>query len=336
MKVCYKLILAVMLLMPALAIAQDEAKALIKEGIALNSEGKYAEAIEKYQQALKLEPGNAQANYQIGFTLVAEHNNAAAIPFVEAAVKGNGSANFTAGCFDLLGSIYDQDHQPQKAIDAYKEGIKIAPGMQRLHFNLGIIYSRNKQYAEAETEAIEAIKLDPKHAGSQRMYALVTFHQNKRVNALLGLCSFIMLESNTSRSAEAYTNIQSILKGGVLKDVAPSTKSSVETDAMNAIIQTTISNPKLKGMPPMDALETELKNILTKTGELSQKKADKDFFDKFYAEYFYKLTQTDNLAAFTRLVSLSASKAEHAKWATEHDQLVKDLDKWIADTPRSF
>lgn len=324
--------------MPVLAFAQqtEEAKGLIKEGMALNSEGKYAEAIEKYQAALKLDPGYAQANYQIGFPLLAEHRGSEAIPFVERAIKSSENPNLTAACYDLLGSIYDQDHQTQKAIDAYKEGIKVAPDMQRLHFNLGIVYSRNKQYAEAETEAIEAIKLDPKHAGSQRMYALVTFHQNKRVNALLALCSFIMLEPNTPRSAEAYNNIQSILKGGVLKDIAASPKSNPETEAMNAIIQATISNLKLKGMRPMDALETELRNIFTKAGELSQKKTAKGFFDKFYAEYFYKLTQTDNMTAFTRLVSLSANKAENARWMDEHSQLVKDLDQWIADTPRSF
>lgn len=337
MNTCQKLIVAALLLIPAFAFAQqtEEAKALIKEGIALNNQGKYAEAIEKYQGALKLDPGNAQANYQMGFTLLAEKKNSDAIPFLENAIKGNGSANVTAACYDLLGSIYDQDHQPQKAIEAYKEGIKVAPDVQRLHFNIGITYSRNKQYAEAETEAIEAIKLDPKHTGSQRMYALVTFHQNKRVNALLAFCSFIMLEPNTPRSAEAYTNIQSILKGGVLKDNAVGSVRQ-ETEAMNAIILNAVSSAKSKAMPPMDALEYELRTIFTKTGELSQNKTDKDFFEKFYAEYFYKLAQTDNLTALTRLVSLSANKDENTKWMTEHDQLVKDLDKWVADTVRSF
>jgi tetratricopeptide (TPR) repeat protein len=332
MNTCQKLIL-MLLFTPVLAIAQqnDDAKALVKEGVALNNQGKYAEAIEKYQGALKLEPGSAQANYQMGFTLIAEKKNAEAVPFLENAIKGDGSANLTAACYDLLGSIYDQDHQTQKAIDAYKAGIKVAPDMQRLHFNLGIVYSRNRQYAEAETEAVEAIKLDPKHASSQRMYALVTFHQNKRINALLAFCSFIMLEPNTPRSAEAYTNMQSILKGGVLKDATGSTDI-----AANAIIQNVVSSAKSKAMPPMDQLEFELRNIFTKTGELAAKKADKDFFDKFYAEYFYKLAQTDNMTALTRMVSLSANKDENTKWMTEHDQLVKDLDKWVTDTPRSF
>jgi tetratricopeptide (TPR) repeat protein len=333
MNTCRKLIL-VLLLMPVLGIAQqtDDAKALVKEGVALNNQGKYAEAIEKYQGALKLEPGSAQANYQMGFTLITEKKNAEAIPYLENAIKGDGSANLTAACYDLLGSIYDRHHQTQKAIEAYKAGIKVAPDMQRLHFNLGIVYSRDRQYAEAETEAIEAIKLDPKHASSQRMYALVTFHQNKRVNALLAFCSFIMLEPNTPRSAEAYTNIQSILKGGVLKDA-----TTAPTDiATNSIIQNVVSSAKSKAMPPMDALEYELKAIFTKAGELSKQKTDKDFFEKFYAEYFYKIAQTDNLTAFTRLVSLSANKDENTKWMADHDQLVKDLNKWVADTPRSF
>jgi hypothetical protein len=141
-----------------------------------------------------------------------------------------------------------------------------------------------------------------------------------------------MLEPNTPRSAEAYTNIQSILKGGVLKDATTGSTDG----ASNAIIQSAVSSAKSKAMPPMDALEYELKAIFTKAGELSQQKTDKDFFEKFYAQYFYKLAQTDNMAAFTRLVCLSANKDENTKWMADHDQLVKDLNKWIADTPRSF
>jgi len=40
---------------------------LIKQGVQLNDQGKYTEAIDKYNEALKLEPENAQANYEMAF-----------------------------------------------------------------------------------------------------------------------------------------------------------------------------------------------------------------------------------------------------------------------------
>jgi tetratricopeptide (TPR) repeat protein len=42
---------------------------LIKQGIQLNNQQNYAGAIEKYKQALTAEPDNAQANYQLAFSL---------------------------------------------------------------------------------------------------------------------------------------------------------------------------------------------------------------------------------------------------------------------------
>ena len=86
----------------------------------------------------------------------------------------------------------------------------------------------------------------------------------------------------------------------------------------------------------MDLLEYELKSIFTIAGETSEGKTDKSFFDKFFAAYFYKLAKSDNMPAFTRLVSLSANKDTNTKWMSENDKLVKDLDNWVATNDRSF
>lgn len=326
----------------AKAQGSSDAADLVRQGTQLNNQGNYAGAIEKYNAALKIDSNNAQANYQMGFSLQAAGRGNEALPYAEKAIKGNGSATLTASAYTLLGSIYDQTRQIQKAIDTYKEGIKLNPGFQQLHFNLGLAYSRNKQYAEAESEAIESIKLDPKHASSQRMYALVTFHQNKRLNALLSLCSFILLEPNTPRSAEAYNNIQSILKGGALsgangrQTIILSPKDKQEIAVQNMVISTTVSVARQKKLAGMDLLEFELKHIFSIAGNMANDDKEKDFFDKFFAAYFLNLAQSDNIAAFTRMVSLSANKEENTKWLNEHDKELSDLDKWIAATERTF
>ena len=332
------------LTMSLAATAQDnnDIQELIKQGVALNDQGKYAEAIEKYNQALKIDSSSTKANYELAFSLFASGKGIDAIPFAEKTIKGSSSPTLTAASYDLLGSIYDQDHQPGKAVEAYRAGIKIKPDYQRLHYNLGLAYFRNKQYVEAEASAIEAIKLDPKHAGSQRMYALVTFHQNKRVCALLGFCSFLLLEPQGPRSAEAFTNIQHILQGGVIKDagggntIQLSPKDNEETQTLNLAISMTALAAQKQKLTGMALLEFEFKHIFAITGELSEKKTDKSFFDKFYADFFYKLSQTNNMPAFTRLMSLTANREENTKWMAENDAQVKALDSWVAANPRSF
>ncbi|HEY9002155.1 MAG TPA: tetratricopeptide repeat protein [Mucilaginibacter sp.] len=315
---------------------------LIKEGVQLNDQGKYADAIAKYNEALKLDPENAQANYKMAFTLVQSGKGNDGIPYTEKAIEKSNSPQLKAACYDMLGSIYDNDHQTQRAIEAYQNGIQVNPKYQRLYYNLGLTYFRNKQFAEAETNAIEAIKLDPKHGSSLRMYALVTFHQNKRVNALMGFCSFLLLNPQGPQAAEAFGNIQHILQGGVLKDASGkntimlSPNDEKENGALNLAISMVVLSGQNKKLTGMDLLEYELKSIFTMAGEASEKKTDKDFYNRFFADYFYKLAKSDNMPAFTRLVSLSAKKDENIKWMSEHDDQVKALDSWLATTERNF
>jgi len=336
---------AVLTIISLYAIAQnkDALPDLIKQGVQLNDQGKYAEAIAKYDEALKIDPENVQANYEMGFSLFVSGKGDEGIPYVEKTIKGaTGNPSLTAASYDLLGSIYDQGHKSDQAIEAYKKGIEVNPKYQRLYFNLGIAYFRNKQFAEAETSAIEAIKLDPKHASSQRLYALVTFHQNKRVNALLGFCSFILLEPSTPRTAEAYNNIQHILQGGVLKDangrntIILSPKGNQENETLNMSISMIVLSAQTKKLTGMALLEYELKSIFTIAEELSEKKTDQSFFDKFFVGYFYKLAKSDNMPAFTQFVSLSANKDANTKWMSDNEQLVKNLDNWMVVTPRDF
>lgn len=326
------------------AFAQDNSALtdLIKQGVQLNDKGKYTEAIDKYREALTIDPENVQANYEIAFSLFSSGKGDDGIPYIEKTIKGSASPSLTAASYDLLGTIYDQDKKSANAIDAYKKGIEANPKYQRLYYNLGIAYFRNKQYADAEASAIEAIKLDPKHAGSQRMYALVTFHQNKRVCALMGFCSFLLLEPQGPRAAEAFSNIQHILQGGVLKDgngrttIVISPKDNQENELLNMSISMTALSGQSKKLAGMELLEYELKHIFSIAGELSAKKAEKSFFEKYYIDYFSQLAKSDNMPAFTRLVSLSADKDGNSKWMTENDKLVKDLDSWIAVTQRDF
>ncbi len=205
-------------------------------------------------------------------------------------------------------------------------------------FNLGLAYFRDKQYAAAEDAAIEAIKLDVKNANSQRLYALVAFHQNKRMNALLGLCSFLLTDPSSPRAEEAYTNIQSILKGGVLKGADTkelSTAEAKEATALNAGITSIINSPAAQKLTRAALLEYQLKNIFNFAGQTAAKKPTKTFFDNFFIAYFYKLSQSNNTNALAQLISKSPDKGELEKWQANAAE-AKMLDEWIKNTPKTF
>ncbi|MBB6108407.1 Tetratricopeptide repeat-containing protein [Mucilaginibacter lappiensis] len=327
-----KLIILFLLLSIATYAQNADVSALIKEGIELNNAHNYTAAIEKYKQALTADPENIQANYQMAFSLVSSGKGTDGITYLNKVVKT--SNNFTGPAYELLGSIYDATKQPQQAIDAYKAGIKIKPDYQPFYFNIGLAYFRAGKYADAELAAIEAIKLDPKHANSQRLYGLVTFHQNKRAPALLALCNFLLLEPDGPRSAEAYANMQSILKGGALKIEG---KTDVENIALNKAIATAAATTdNRKYASPADLLAAQLKAIFIAIGELSEKQTGNDFFRNYYAGFFYKLAQTEHMPAFARLMDLSANKAADIQWLQQNEDKRKALEAWVAAAERKF
>jgi tetratricopeptide (TPR) repeat protein len=332
MKISRKLLLTLILLLfirsYSFAQGNNQANDLIKQGVDLHNAGKYDEAIAKFNEALKADPANGYANYELAFSLYASKKPNDAIPYLEKAAK-SASTSLIVPAYALLATIYDEGQQPQKAIETYNAAIKINPAYPQIYYNLGIAYFRNQQYAEAENSAIEAIKHDPKNASSQRLYALVCFHQNKRANALLGFCCFLLIEPTGPRAAEAFSNIQHIIQGGVLKDnngntaINVSPKDDKETGTLNLGISLTVASAQSKKLAGTDLLEYELKSIFALTGQLAEKKTDKTFFDKFFADYLYKLAQSPNMPAFTKMVA-------------EHTPLTSELDSWVKNTERGF
>lgn len=285
-----------------LAQNSDYARALIKEGQKLNDEKKYTGAIEKYREALKLDTGNLFADYQLANSLFLSNIGAEGIPYLKKITQTNNK---------LAGPAYDL---------------------------LGLIYFKNKQYADAETAAIAAIKIDPKHASSQRMYALVSFHQNKRAQAFLGFCSFILLEPNTARSAEALGNMQHIIQGGSLKAEPGEVQShttEMNVNPLNQTITQAVADfSRRRYVSAVDLLDAELTAIFTNIGKLAEKQSGNDFFRNYFAAYFYKLAQSPNMPAFARLIS--SGERESANWIKDNPGKMADLDNWVKNTERAF
>jgi tetratricopeptide (TPR) repeat protein len=331
MKIYLNVLLALSFVLVSLTLkAQDTVRVpdLIKQGQELNQQKNYTGAIDKYKSALKLEPENARANYEMAFALYLSEKGTQGIPYLERAIKANTNAQLSAGAYSLLGSIYGGANQLQKSIAAYSNGIKTDSTNQRLYYNLGIAQYRAKQYSDAEKSFINALKLDTGYAASQRMYALVAFHQNKRAEALLGFCRFLMLEPNTTQSAEAFGNLQNILSGGSLKPepgYKPSYATKATADYQNKLLANALSGfATRRYASPSELLTAQLKAVFTALGTMPK--------DKYhFADYFYKLSPTEHLPTFARLIS-QKTYPENAKWLKDNAERVAELEKWIKDT----
>jgi tetratricopeptide (TPR) repeat protein len=70
-------------------------------------------------------------------------------------------------CFKKIQSLFQivmslmKIKEYQKAIDAYKEAIKIKPDYHEAYYNMGVAYDKLKEYQEAINTYKEAIKIKP-------------------------------------------------------------------------------------------------------------------------------------------------------------------------------
>jgi tetratricopeptide (TPR) repeat protein len=340
MKTCHKILLLIMLsaFSPfAYAQTKDDAKALVKQGIALHDDEKYDGAIAKYIEAIKIDPEYYTAYYEVAYTLQAQGKPLDAIPYLKKALLLNPSKG---EAYNMLGNIYDDDKQTEKALDYYRKGIAADPQYQRLYFNIAITYYAQKQYVDAEANALTAVKLEPKHASSQRIFALASNRQNKLGQSLLGWCSFLLIEPQTKRSTEALGYVKAIINNGVKKTGEKSVSITInenDLSSSNLMMPLSVTNATSgkKNLSATDSLTLQLTSLFELSHLITGDK-EKPFIASYYSDFFEKLAKSGNMPAFARYISLSAYKDENLAWFKEHDKELNDLDAWIKATKREF
>lgn len=310
MKFASAYILLLILLSFGITANAQDARTLVKEGLQLNQAKQYIEAIEKYKAALALEPDNTTANYQIAVSFNSTGKASEALPYLEKVVSANASPAVLSSSFALMGSIYDKAAKSDKAINSYLKAINTDTANYLLHYNLALAYFRAKKYNEAEKSVLNVLVKEPKHTGSLRVYALVAFHQNKRAPALLALCRFLSIEPNGPGSGEAYGNLKSILKGGVLK-AEPGVKpllTDTDNKELNQAITNAVSTAGNNTQTNAALLAKQLTAVFIKLGTMANKQTADNRFYNDLAENFHQLALSDRMIAFTNFISQSVDK----------------------------
>src|SRR5678810_974453 len=112
---------------------------VLREGIALYDQGKYDEAITRYEQVLKQNPDSTGAMYELAMTYGQKRQFQMAI---DLAAKGTEySCPQLPQFYALIGNILDGQGQVDQAIDTYKKGIALnTPNAGTLYLNMGVSY----------------------------------------------------------------------------------------------------------------------------------------------------------------------------------------------------
>ncbi|MDP3791060.1 MAG: sigma-70 family RNA polymerase sigma factor, partial [Candidatus Omnitrophota bacterium] len=143
--------------------------------------GKYAKAIKKYKEAIKLNPKDAEIHYDLGIVYYKLGN------YYEATVEYEKAADLNpkhAKARNNLGNIHYSFGSYDKAVKAYKDAISINPGEVMFHNNLGDAYAKLGNYTGAIAEFQKTIELNSGYAGACYNLGKVYYKQGKYNEAI--------------------------------------------------------------------------------------------------------------------------------------------------------
>ncbi len=171
-------IVLIFLLLPAVSRGasaeekiKDQAQLLFDEGMDLNKQRRYDEAIEKLTQAVTLSLDTHKYHQALHLTYIATRRGPHAIQFYKELIRRhpkNGTIHY------WLGRLYLEKKSLEEAAQEFKEASLLAPKDEHPFISLGHAYSRLGRDKEALEAYLQANKLVPKiavvHVGLGNIY----------------------------------------------------------------------------------------------------------------------------------------------------------------------
>lgn len=328
-----------LLLLSTFLYSQISVDSLVEVGIQYHDNGEFVQAIETYKTALEIEPNSPLVNYEIALTYMYAGDYQNAIKHSDKVIKKNDK--YLLQAYLVKGSCLDYLGKTKESIKLFKKGIKKFGDDHLLYYNLGYNYYNIKEFDKAEEAFIKAINTKANHASSHLFLGYLMYEKNQRVQSLLSLHFFLLLEPNSERSQNAYNLLQSQLSGGVEKNqeepgkidifLSPDQlKSEFGTiDMMITILEASKSLEENEGKSDDQMFIENTTSFFKILGE-HKTKENTGFWWDFYVPFFYLIAESEHIDTYCYYISQS-TKETAVDWLKENEKRVTDFAKWLSE-----
>ena len=177
---------------------------LIEQGLLLQQQKNYPQAIEKYQKVLLIDKSNFVALHLLGLVFYQQDNLTEAESFISQSLKYN--PDYVDALHNLALVTRDLNN-PSQAEQLLKKAIAIKPQMATLHTTLAGIYLQSQDLTQAKECCHKALSLDPKSLAALNNLGNILRQQQQFYEAIR--CYQKILSINPGY-ASAYNNLANI------------------------------------------------------------------------------------------------------------------------------
>lgn len=155
----------------ALDVTNDNHRAYAALGQILVADGRTAEAIAHYSEAIRLAPTTAQYHNFLGLARLQDGDHAAAMREFETALKLKpASADVRAN----MGLVLSRMGRLEEAARAYDDALRLQPDLADAHLGLGLVYALQGRVEEARAHLEAVLRLNPANQDARRALNTLT------------------------------------------------------------------------------------------------------------------------------------------------------------------
>ena len=310
--------------------------AIIRDAITLHDRGDYGGAISKYQQVLAENPNDVLALYEMGYSYFAKKDFNKSL---ETAYKGaQYNSKYLSGFYVLIGNDLDHLNDREKAIKAYKSGIKLFPDDVQLHFNLAVTYIGLNKFEDAKKSLKQAVAADPNHPSSHLGLSQLYSKGNYKIPSILALCRFLVVEPNSSRSVSALQTLKAMAQSGVKEEgdnkitiLMDGSAKSDEGDFDPASMALSLMGAAKRLDKNKDKTQAQLFvdsfDIVFEAMGNSDKKSN-GFAWNYYRPYFVEMQSRKYVEPFCYYIQQNDKSDEVQRWLLKNHSKVEEFLKW--------
>lgn len=322
-----------------------EQKLLIQAGARLHDQGNYAEAIKIYDRVLQENPTCVMAIYEKTLSLYYAKDY---VKMVAAALEGLKYKSDEIPLFyGLIANAYDDQGNPEKAVELYKQGIKMLEGdaayktyLASLYYNLGVTNVRQKQLKEARENLKKAVPLSFAYASPHYLLSTVFYQGNYKIPAFLAASRLLSLEINTKRSQSAAQIIKNVMQGGVSQGKNPNEitigvdfnapKDEGDFDSLNLMLGISKAGT---GMIAEGTEQSEEERFAGQIDSIvgfleTENKIKSTFVGQNYVPFVVEMKRRGFIKPFAYLVLYHAGSEEARKWLSGNNQKAAEFLAW--------
>lgn len=303
----------------------------------LTNEGRFNEAIQKYELVLQKDPKYDRANYEMAQTYFMVGDFDRCIVFCDKA--SDSKSAYIAEAMLLKGNALAKQGKYKEAVTVYQRSLVDNPTDYVLYYRLGLSEYAMRDLPAAEQSLIQSLKLNSTFADSHLTLSRVMMDRGERLKSLLALANFLLIEPRGPRADKAFRQLREEFSQGVQKNADESLSISLNAKTLDAsateMVATLLADNKHSNK--QSELEQFVGNAKTLFAMLGAIQKDKtDFWWNFYIRFYNDMNDDRQLETMCYFISQSDPDEWIKDWLGNNHGKVEALFDWINDYTRRF